>query len=178
MSTTKGKRYEREVARKLRDLGWTVERVAGSGGFSGTGDCDLVMLPPGQTPVDGVPLAEEPDVVRAEVKYRSDGWARVYDAHADLVGLELSAPLRWDNGTLTAGLAGWTRATTGEIPALPHDDDCPKGVRSLLDGKSGSGAPDVAFCRTARSAWFAVWQSDKPRRDDADRQLSIVEMVS
>jgi hypothetical protein len=177
MSTTKGKRYEREVARKLRDLDWTVERVAGSGGFSGTVDCDLVMLEPGHPPADDVPLTEHADVVRAEVKYRSEAYATIYDAHADLVGLDLPAPLRWSGGVCTAGLEAWTKATTSDLPAHSHEDDCPKGVRSLLDGKSGRGGPDVAFCRAARSAWFAVWIVDGTVVRDETRQLSIAEMV-
>lgn len=48
MSTTKGKRYERKVASKLREFGWIVDWVTGGGGFSGTGDCDLVILAPSQ----------------------------------------------------------------------------------------------------------------------------------
>lgn len=165
MSIRKGKRYEREIARALRDLGWTVERVVGSGGFSGTSDCDLVMLPPGRPQPEGVPLSDCDGVLRAEVKYsaKASGFSEVYGAHARLVGLELVGAMHWvEDDILTAGVLGLTADVRG-MEVERYAIEGPRmstTVQGWLAGKAGRQQPDLVLCRGACLPWVAVWRPE------------------
>ena len=160
MSIRKGTRYEREVARQLRDRGWTVERVTGSGGFTGTSDCDLIMLPPDSTAADGVPLADDPRAIRAEVKYsaKASGFTTVYDVHARLYGLALPVPLSWAGEVMTTGLDGLTQCWGRESVPAHRIDESPGKIGRWLRGKDRRGQPDVVLCRGARRQWVTAWR--------------------
>ena len=163
MSTAKGKRYEREVARDLREHGWTVERVTGSGGFSGTGDCDLVMLPPPVEPDEDCPLVDHPKVMAAEVKYDSDasGFVTAYDVHGLRYGLGVDSVTVWSDGVSTTGIKGLSMHFSGvELHTDGVQSNAPAKIAGWLDGKSARQSPDIVLCRGARREWVAAFRND------------------
>lgn len=170
MSTQSGKRYEREVARRLRELGCTCERVTGSGGFTGTRSGDILATPRSVDARldDALEAGTLPNdkLFVGEVKYSADasGFKSVYQRHLATCGLGTPALLRWPNGYRTGGPTALAARLHGQAPPAEcsTSDSLPNTLADLLAGERSKAAPDFAAVRGSKrqtaGLWICAWQ--------------------
>lgn len=174
MSISAGKRYERELASKLRErAGWSVERITGSGGFSGTKSADLQILPyaiPEDIRIDDY-LDANPEkrdhLITPEVKYKKDasGFKTVYQSHLRTCGLGTPHILRWGDGYCSGGLTALIRRiepNEGRLQVYGYENnDLPNFFTDpdtgVLSGERTKSAPDFVALRGSTRGWPFIW---------------------
>lgn len=172
MSTKTGKRYERELARRLRDLGCTCERVTGSGGFSGTRSGDVLVTSRSvdlrlEDALEAGRLAAA-DVATGEVKYDSSasGFKSVYQIHLATCGLGTTAALRWPGGVCTGGPPALAAVLHGNAPdGFETTEQLPKTIEDVLAGERSKARPDFGAFRGSKretpGLWICAWHPDQ-----------------
>jgi len=172
---SKGKEYERRLVHRLREHGWTAERVPRSIADAQPTNIDDVIVVP-----DGVPTADHEDrpitraiqsgdlptsaVDKVEVKYTSTGRhgiSGLYTAHLESVGLGGRRAIQWSCGHLTGGIRAWTVFCEAHDPAgdvgaervWRSDDTLAKSTRKLFDDTVTAVA-----LKAPRKPWVLVWR--------------------
>ena len=174
MSTaSKGKTYERELVRELRDLSLVAERVPRSVADAMPGPIDDVICLPSDADAaahDDRPITTRlqelhadgfaaylSGITQIEVKYSSSGAygsASLLDAHKRTVGLGTCQSLVWPCGVQTGGLAAfaaWVEGSLVEEWVYDHGT-LPSAPRALLDSS------DAAAIRASGEPWVVVWE--------------------
>lgn len=171
---SKGKTYEKRLVRRLREHGWTAERVPRSICDAQPTNIDDVVVVPG-----GVPTADHKDrpitraiqsgdlpaivVDKIEVKYTSTGGYGInglYNTHLETVGLGGRRAVQWSSGHLSGGLRAWTEFCERYDPAEPFfggpyrvDDTLAKSAARLFD----ETVTAVAL-KAPRKPWVVIWR--------------------
>jgi len=192
MSASKGKKYERDVCTRLRDHGFIAERIRGSGGGTGTRSADILFVEPCDWPqakhtheVRGEDrqglsigraleqgLVDEEAVWDAEIKYRSDGFSRVY---TEQWRRGVNAVCQWQDNIRSAGISSFrpgdgvrSLGTLFKDVSLWRGDEYPtltNKMQSIMDGEGTAKAPDFVFVRRSKQTtgpvdWVVLWDVD------------------
>lgn len=176
-STSKGKKREQELVRKIDDRpGWTAERIPRSVADARPLEGDVLAYP-AELEVREQDHAHHPiasrlesgeldrsDVLEIEVKWRSSGQSikGLYQAHRDTVGLGYSKIfLMWSDGMRSGGLPVWTNLESGPQRGVGGPVDCMRidDTPASWPRKAAEGVDAAAF-RMSRAPWVLLWQME------------------
>lgn len=171
MSKQKGRKYERELKGLLEDRGIHVVDIAHNSGLEGRFHVDLLAWLAGGEPEKGWQEGADQGMYEVEVKYRTQGHKRLYNAHQSVADVPLpewvgrrglkAGAIRWRDGFVTCGGTPFLRMCQDWSVefTIPYANALSNKVSWVTDAYEDKEA-DVLAVRTARRPWIFVTDED------------------